>query len=216
MKNTITIARERNNEMVKHISEVANGLKCDCVCIECSSKLVAANKGTKQIHHFRHHESSDCNGSPETGLHLLAKKIIEESNYINLKRNKKLNYSEYKSEKQIQNIIPDVQIINELGETWLIEILVTHKVDEAKLEKIKRLNLNCLEIDLSKVDRFISKDELKEIVIDQINLKSILNEVKESEEVQSESTKGRFKFDFSHLLFLIGVLILGKYLIQKR
>lgn len=216
MKNTITIARERKNGIAKHISEVANGLKCDCVCIGCSSKLVAANKGTKQIHHFRHHENSICNGNPETGLHLLAKQIIEESNYINLSWNNQFNYSECKSEKQLQNIIPDVQIINELGEMWLVEILVTHTVDEVKLEKIKRLNLNCLEIDLSKVDRFISKGELERIVIDEVNLKSILNQVNESEEIQSESTKGRFKFDFSHLLVLIGVLILGKYLLQKR
>jgi hypothetical protein len=224
MKNTITIARDKNDEQIKHISEVKNGLSCTCVCLECSSKLIAANKGKIQIHHFRHQNNSLCKGAPETGLHLLAKSIIEESNYINLDWNKKFDYTKYKSEKKLKNIIPDIQITNEYNELWIIEMFVTHIVDQEKLAKIRALNLNCLEIDLSNVDRHISKENLKKIIIDEIDRKRILNQTIIEEEAIKDLKKKKpikqktkeISFDLSHVLILIGLFLLDKYLLKKQ
>nr|WP_321237222.1 competence protein CoiA family protein [uncultured Psychroserpens sp.] len=219
MKAIITIAKEKTNGIVKHISEVKNGLKCDCVCLECSFELIAANKGKKQTPHFRHQGNSNCNGSPETGMHLLAKKIIEESDYLNISWTNKFYYSCYITEKKLHDIIPDIQVKNGLNEIWVIEIAVTHKVDDLKLQKIKALNLNCLEIDLSSINKFISKEDLKKIIIDEVYNKKILNKALESSKIKSESTKKTQKeslFNLLNLILLIGLFFLGRYMLKKQ
>ena len=56
-------------------------------------------------------------------------------------------------EKKVENIIPDVIIWDESDKIH-IEILVTHKVDVQKIEKIVKLGIKVIEIDLSKFNDF--------------------------------------------------------------
>jgi competence CoiA-like predicted nuclease len=65
-----------DNEL-KHISEVKNGLKCDCICPACEKKLVARNGGQKRKHHFAHYESAECKYGVQTSIHIAAKNILE-------------------------------------------------------------------------------------------------------------------------------------------
>lgn len=53
----------------------------------------------------------------------------------------------------------------------IIEIKVTHGVDEVKLSKIKELNISALEIDLSHIDREVNFDILTEIIVNSIEHK---------------------------------------------
>ena len=64
------------NEL-KHISEVKNGLKCNCICPACEKKLVARNGGLKRIHHFAHYQSAECRYGVQTSIHIAAKNILE-------------------------------------------------------------------------------------------------------------------------------------------
>jgi hypothetical protein len=64
--------------------DVANGLACNCVCLDCKSPLQAIKKeGNKYRPHFRHHsikkdrEVLACKASEETAIHFYAKDIIE-------------------------------------------------------------------------------------------------------------------------------------------
>lgn len=51
------------------------------------------------------------------------------------------------------------------GAPLIIEIKVTHGVEENKLNKIKELNISALEIDLSQIDRDIDFDKLVDIIV---------------------------------------------------
>ena len=58
-----------------YISEVQNGIDCNCYCPSCGGKLVA-KKGKKNSHHFSHYNSEECQSGYETSLHMAAKNII--------------------------------------------------------------------------------------------------------------------------------------------
>jgi hypothetical protein len=65
------------------------------------------------------------------------------------------------------------------GKQLLIEIAVTHFINDVKKEKLKRLNISTLEIDLSKFDRQITLNELEEILIEGIEIKKWIYNTKQ-------------------------------------
>jgi hypothetical protein len=177
------------------VSQVENGLKCKCFCPSCGHPLVA-RKGEK-THHFAHHKSSDCVGALETALHYAAKDILAKQKKIripavtasigggygatfDLFKGQYIVFDKVYLEKQLDNIIPDV-IIEINGKKMLIEIAVTHFIDETKKAKIKELNISTLEVNLSKLDRQITLVELENILIDSLeNKKWIYNTKQEA------------------------------------
>ena len=68
-------------------------------------------------------------------------------------------------ERKTGSIIPDV-IVEVSGRQLLVEVTVTHGVDDAKLTRIRELGLSCLEIDLSDAPRDLGREELEKIVVD--------------------------------------------------
>lgn len=82
-----------------------------------------------------------------------------------------VNFQSVLLEKRVSTIIPD--IIAFIGnKTCLIEIAVTHFVDENKETKIKELNLPVLEIDISSLNgEILNKETLKDIICNQIDNK---------------------------------------------
>ena len=66
-----------------HVSSVNSGLKCNCYCPNCNSKLVA-RKGNIKVHHFAHYNNSNCFSGLETALHLVAKEIFRTAKNIKL------------------------------------------------------------------------------------------------------------------------------------
>ncbi len=174
------------------VSQVLKGLDCNCICPSCKSSLVA-RKGAKKVHHFAHYKKSDCVGGVETALHLAAKEILEKnreikipavtSSNVNTKRilydEQTIHFEKVFLENRINDIIPDL-IIEFQGKQLLIEIAVTHFIDVAKLQKIKQLNISALEINLSKINKQITFDALKKILIEEVtNKKWIYNTKKE-------------------------------------
>lgn len=71
-----------NSGEIVNINEVANGLKCNCLCPHCNVKLIAKTEGKKKKPHFAHYEDSnrECNASKanESALHKMAKDIVLE------------------------------------------------------------------------------------------------------------------------------------------
>lgn len=170
-----------------HINDVANGLACGCVCPGCGDRMVA-KQGAITIHHFAHEGGSDCAGGLETTLHLAAKALLskerrlvlpEASAWVEIRdgngrsrevRGKILSaesiiFDEVVEEKRLGSIIPD--LICKAGErSILVEIAVTHFVDEIKREKIKALGLECIEIDLSGLAAGWNWHTLKKSIVD--------------------------------------------------
>ena len=179
MSARITLGKSLDDGSIKHISDVKNGLECNCKCIECEEILIAINnENNVREFHFRHEHDSDCKGGVETALHLLSKQIILENKKILIDKDQYFNYSKAIDEYKLGDLTPDIIIENQEGKKWLIEIAVTHKVESEKLDKIKKRNFNCLEIDISKVDKEINRIDMREILIENSNYRTILNREK--------------------------------------
>lgn len=177
------------NGQIVQVADVESGLKCGCKCPACNHPLVA-KKGSSNIHHFAHHKKAQCAYASETGIHLAAKKVIEEVGYILLPKLKawiintretllfdqiKLHFDKIDLEKRHHDIIPDI-LLEKAGHKLCIEICVTHAVDDQKRKKIIERKLSTIEIDLSKFDRSFDLGSLKEMVVNSVeNKKWIFN-----------------------------------------
>jgi hypothetical protein len=145
----------------------------------CGEELIA-KKGNRMIHHFAHKTTIECEFGYQTSLHLAAKKIISENPEITIPAlyldfpgvykkelidaERIVKVTDVILEKKIDNIIPDILLITDKGKI-IVEIFVTHEIDEEKLDKIKYLDIPTIEINLSGFDRNITEEDLKEILI---------------------------------------------------
>lgn len=162
---------------------VERGLACNCTCPSCNSQLVA-RIGNVRIPHFAHYKKNSCSTGYQTSLHLLAKELINQRKMIiippvhcdifyenpNTKEGYYLKNEIIKKEKLLKNvnvslerkeygIIPDI-IIQYDDYKLYVEIYVTHKVDDKKKQIVKNNDISMMEIDLSKENRIITKEEL--------------------------------------------------------
>jgi len=58
-------------------AEAANGLKCNCICHVCRSRLMS-KQGDERAWHFAHHEATSCPVTVESAIHAMAKQLIVE------------------------------------------------------------------------------------------------------------------------------------------
>lgn len=68
---------------LRHVTEVANGKACNCVCPDphCGQRLIARNAGTKKIAHFAH-ERGSCTWSAEYLISMLAVDIVKRAGAV--------------------------------------------------------------------------------------------------------------------------------------
>lgn len=209
------------NANVIHISELKkekSGHDYKCYCCSCNEKLIP-RLGNKNTWHFAH-KSESCSNALETGLHIMAKRILSERKEIklpNLSVNKdegllerkdfiyssssksvssecilmhdeKFNHEyvyvnyEYEivcisklysfdsvdEEERLNDIIPDI-ILYKNGKPLLVEIAVTHFIDDEKRRKINDMKLSTIEIDLSQYTKNFLKmsiEDLERIIIE--------------------------------------------------
>lgn len=180
---------------IVHVSEVARGLDCCCICARCGEALVA-RKGTHRQHHFAHFRESDCSGAAESLLHRLAKELLSRAKTLALpacvyRATVELRYdapvpfertilaashmciTSVAVEQSVGPIVPDLLLRS--GEAILIlEIAVSHSVDRAKLRHIRRTNIPALELSLTAADLLLSRTELSRRLIEDTSIKSWL------------------------------------------
>jgi len=184
----------KDGEFVHIDSLSLTGKDCGCVCPVCGTPLIAKHKRKRNTNHFAHASGTERAECYETVLHQMAKKILSEINYIvlpglNIKLSStkyarkfvfirdyppdgKFKISDVRIEKKIEDVIPDIVVMGIDGSKIMIEICVTHAVDETKLNKIVKMELPAIEIDLS--DFNLTPDSyavLKKILIDETNKK---------------------------------------------
>lgn len=156
----------REDGTVIHITEVdeatERGLGCNCICSECGDRLVA-RLGKVRQHHFAHHAVHDCVKSDESALHRFAKEVFQKHSRFKvpeaevwwdyeskvISRALYVPYLQAVPEQPIGDIIPDITLVRDGRPDFLVEVLVTHEVDEVKSAKLEALGLPCVEIDLS-------------------------------------------------------------------
>ena len=155
--------------------EVANGRRCECICIACGARL-QARQGDVRIWHFAHDEETECLHAPEAAIHRMAKQLIVERGGVfvpGLERSREIHgkrrvWSEMISvtvqaegfqilqdcveEKSVIGVEsngeyrrPDVLATLD-GCPLAIEVRNTHAVDFEKQEWLERLGHSVLEI----------------------------------------------------------------------
>ena len=72
---------------------------------------------------------------------------------------REISIDDVELEKRFDDIIPDT-VVYSGDKYFFIEIYVTHHIDDEKLKKLKEKNISTIEIDLSKIKRDISVEEL--------------------------------------------------------
>jgi hypothetical protein len=194
MKIPVGINKDIGNiVLIDDLSENERGLKCNCVCPECQTDLVA-KMGEVTTHHFAHHKGNETKSCQETALHLLGKYVLSKlnrislcpykvgclaqqdilgrdyySNDIPLFESTKALIKSSELEKTIGDIRSDVfsKVSYEGADLEInFEIKVWHEVDEIKYQKIKKLNVTTVEIDLAhllsekNIDFHSVKDEI--------------------------------------------------------
>jgi len=178
----LPIALDLNTNQLTHITNVNKDNKesFNLVCPECKTPLIT-KIGDINVHHFAH-KNLECEVNPETIIHILAKKVIAENNEIVLPifnpislrwQHIKQEYTLSATESKYEDIIPDV-IININDRPIFIEVAYSHFIDNEKLEKLKRINIETWEIDLRNIDIF-DYDSFKNVLLNEIyNKQSII------------------------------------------
>lgn len=166
--------------MLTHVLDVPRGLACGCVCAACGEPLVA-KKGDSRQHHFAHVGGAECSSAVETALHLAAKGILQQRleivlpavtvdfygprPSITLAPEQRYQLDSVVLERRLGQIVPDV-LAYVRGRPLLVEIRVTHEVDEQKVARIRDLGLSAVEIDLSRAPRELALPDLEPLVIE--------------------------------------------------
>ena len=157
----------KNGEVV-YIDDAVNGLACDCICPGCRQPLVAKNNGKINEHHFAHKSKDfDCEHGYQSALHYMAKDFFLEHKELIFIKNEKIEkypIDDVQIEQRLDNIIPDILVTCD-GKQFIVEIYVTHAVDDEKKAKIKTMMISAIEIDISHLkDEMIDKENLQQAI----------------------------------------------------
>lgn len=133
------------------LDEKQRGLNCGCVCPECGQPLVA-RMGEINTWHFAHKSESNCDfGASRRGgespIHKLAKKVIYDNKMITIE-GETVNFKDVIVEYKEDDVILDLLGITTDGEEIGIEIYYKHKVEDEKIEKLKKRYKKVIEIDI--------------------------------------------------------------------
>ncbi|WP_275100163.1 competence protein CoiA family protein [Sedimenticola hydrogenitrophicus] len=177
---------------IRSVEEVTRGLACNCLCPVCGEDVIA-RQGEVREWHFAHSSGADCPRSGESALHLAAKQLLIESKGMVLpaqqvrkevvlsdgrggtgestRHDAWIDFMDIEAEKPIGAYRPD--IVAMAGHTMLlVEIAVTHYVDDEKRQMIEDRRIPAIEIDLGTIERHTwTWESLREEVVDGVEWK---------------------------------------------
>ncbi|WP_456264679.1 hypothetical protein [Caballeronia grimmiae] len=143
-----------------------------------------AKQGAINDWHFAHAVDMNCSSAGETALHLAVKQSILDGNRIGVPAlevdatatvdgytryaSRVINativpYSSPRTEVRIADVIADA-VVQSHGQELIVEVAVTHKVDDEKLGKLRKLRRAALELQAWTLPRTAGWDELREFL----------------------------------------------------
>ena len=146
------------NNVIQYVLNVEPGLACNCHCPnpDCNERLIAKHCPEHgKAPHFAHASGKSCKGAYMSLLHLKAQQIIVSKKTVMAPEfltiePKRLEFVDANPEDdRWDGIRPDVVGETADGKKWAIEIFYTNEVNRVKAEKIRNLNITCLEIDIT-------------------------------------------------------------------
>lgn len=178
-----TVFAKSQDGEVLHISRVAAGTQ-DLVCLDCGFDLIAKPGHGGRVPHFAHKSSGECQHAGETNVHLMAKEVIERAGGLMLPAFEVrtgarmrwpllpqwFDFERIELEKAEDGFRPDVVGYGRhpgTGEVHrlMIEVFVTNRVSEKKIDRIAAAGESAIEIDLSKIDRDLSGPDFIEQIL---------------------------------------------------
>lgn len=163
--------------------EVGKGKACGCICPGCHAPLAAkAQESRRKRPHFAHLTDTGCQTGRETGIHLRAKQLIAEHKQLvipawtgdlvgmpnppharddegKLHWGRRIDHParrvalrDIEVERSFGSYTPDVYAWDQTGEL-LVEVRVTHAVDDGKAARVEAQGRRMVEIDLSQLHR---------------------------------------------------------------
>jgi len=171
-------------------SDVTRGRSCRCRCPGCGSPL-RANQGTKRRHYFSHDAAQDA-GCLESAMHRYAKQVLAAASLLSLPAwvgdrswpnppfasdgegrlvtgdeiewpARTVPVRNGRREVGMDGMRVDV-VLDDADGQLLVEVRVSHAVDEAKAERVRELGCRMVEIDLSSVGD-VAPDKFAEWVL---------------------------------------------------
>ena len=170
-------------------SEVPKGKACGCICPGCHAPLSAkAQESRRKRPHFAHLTDAGCQTGRETGIHLRAKQLIAERQELVIpawigdlvdmpnpphardnegklhwgrqidRPTRRVGLHDIEVERSFGTYQPDVYAHDESGEL-LVEIRVTHAVDDRKAARVQAQGRRMVEIDLAQLHRDTPHDQ---------------------------------------------------------
>lgn len=170
-------------------ADVPSGLACACFCPGCGAALIA-KKGNAKRWHFSHLNVQPGQSCAESAIHAAAKQVLLEHGELVapefaidvaartvssqelyeheiLSPVRRIRFDRTAPEVTIGDVRPDV--VGYRGERQLlVEMHFRHRVDQAKRDKLIRLGLPALEIDLSDLDAGAGFESLVDRVINSV------------------------------------------------
>lgn len=212
--------RRKDGVMVA-VDEVARGLACECSCPACGSPLIA-KQGEIKTWHFAHSAELDCATGAMTALHAAAQQVLiqaqgmvfptqrvevgtyEKHQWLSAEATRGTAWQPISSangEVAVEGIRADVVATIQPNDKppydLIVEIAVTHFVDEVKLAKLEDIGLPAMEIDLSGLAfNEVDWDMLTEIIVHGIDRKIWLIKP------DAQALKREADFELSRLLNL--------------
>ncbi len=154
-------AKQKNSNNLLHISDVANGVACNCICPGCKSQLIAKNGGEHVQHHFAHYNGIESPSCLMTQLHLVAQDyflnlksfelpevsfIYKDADLFHSKTN--IQIRDTQREEKLGPYFADVLLESDVVNV-AIEVCVTHKNEADKTEFYRHRQISSIEFDLS-------------------------------------------------------------------
>ncbi len=149
--------------------QVERGLACSCTCLGCGARLVAKHAPSGKVRpHFAHDKESDCSTGRETALHLAAKQLIGDRNAIyfpplDVMARGRVGWLDerictesvvHTELRELTKVVPESLLgrtrpdllVTSGGQAVIVEIAVTHFVDDQKKSKLAALCLPAIEV----------------------------------------------------------------------
>ena len=205
MSNNHLYAKRKSDGKIVSVDDVENGLKCNCTCTKCGRRLVAkANKKDKKYDkesHFAHQsEKTNCRG--ETLAHIEAKKIIKREMHLWLptpkdsKKYTKVDFDDVDVEKLIDESDYRADLICKTSDNrYVVEIVVTHDLDDGKELYLVQKKVDTISIDLKSVLKRNQYNDIpadfSELVLEKSNRKWVYNHIDEGRKREEEESERR-------------------------
>ena len=205
-KQAIVGVNKYTGEITPISKVVKTGLGCECTCHSCETLLEAVLNTTRKKH-FRHSNKSNCQPTPESELHLLAKYIILNNSSLFIPGMGMVEYADPVCEVKFHDLVPDATFTVD-GQLYHVEIVVTNPINSYKFDKYKADLSRVLVINLGQEDRNLDYESLKNLVLNENDNRYMLS-------YSNPIIQHNDSVDNSLLMWLIGAVLAG-YLIWRN